>query len=348
MNKYRYITIILVSLFFFNCSDLYLSDWSCVEGDGRKCRQSGNINWLTKKPLDILIVVNTSPEGQELNPSMTSNLGQFLDCIEPAVDWRVGIISGVEDDSFPQLGKLTNLEIQGQISTKTVIHPHMSNYRQVFSDTISLKSGCAYPPYCIDGSVKPLTAVAAFMQRYLKPQRPFLREYASLATVIVSPSDEEEKRSSTSTPAEAALREVYTHYKASEFVGLAVTDSGTVGDCVTSSVDYVYDGLDYIQRGATAYAAAGALGFVAPVNPLALLAITLLPEFAKGQLVANKKLMELMKFARDTNGHVFDICKPHYGRALAYSVLKKMNMEERFPRECQLLPSDNERQLAER
>ena len=348
MNKYRCIIAILVSLFLFNCSKLYLSAWNCTEGDGRECDQAGNVGWLTKKALDILIVMDTSPEGQELNPLITNNLGQLLACLEPAVDWRVGIISGVEDESFPQLGQLTSLEIEGQISTQTVVHPHMENYRQVFSDTVSLKSGCAYPPYCIDGDVKPLTAVAAFMKRYLRPQRPFLREYASFAAIIISPSDEEKKQSSTSTPAQVALREVYTHYKANEFIGLAVTDSGNINDCVTSSVDYLSDGLDYIQQAGSLYAAGSAFGLFTPISPLALLGITLLPEFARGQLVADKKLMELMKFARDTNGHVFDICKPHYGRALAYSILQKMNMEDRFPKECQLLPSDGKQKFAEK
>ena len=347
MNKYRCITVILVSLFLFNCSELYLSTWNCTEEDGRQCDQTGDVSWLTKKSLDILIVMDTSSEGQELNPLITNNLGQLLTCIEPAVDWRIGIISGVEDESFPQLGKLTGLEIEGQISTQTVIHPRMKNYRQVFSDTVSLKTGCAYPPYCIDGDVKPLTAIATFMKRYSRPQSSFLREYASLAAIVISPSDEE-KRSSSSTPAQAALREVYAHYRASEFVGLAVTDSGTVNDCVSSPVDFVYDGLEFTQKAGSVYAAGSAFGFFAPINPLALLAITLLPEFAKGQLVADKRLMELMKFARDTNGHVFDICKPHYGRALAYSILQKMNMENRFPDECKLFPSDNKQQFAEK
>ena len=347
MNKYRCIIAILVSLFLFNCSELYLSAWNCTEGDGRQCDQAGDVGWLIKKSLDILIVMDTSPEGQELNPLITNNLGQLLACIEPAVDWRIGIISGVEDESFPQLGQLTSLEIEGQVSTQTVIHPRMKSYRQVFSDTVSLKSGCPYPPYCIDGSIKPLSAVAAFMKQRLKRGDPFLREYASFAAIVISPSDEK-KQSSAFTPAQVALREVYTRYEENEFIGLVVTDSGNINDCVTSSVDYVSDGLDYIQKAGSLYAAGSVFGFFTPISPLALLGITLLPEFARGQLVADKTLMELMKFARDTNGHVFDICKPHYGRALAYSILKKMNMENRFPKECQLLPSGNEQKFAEK
>ena len=130
-----------------------------------------------------------------------------------------------------------------------------------------------------------------------------------------------------STPAQVALNEIYEHYEEDEFIGLAVTDSGKTGDCIHTFEDTISGGLQFVSK-------VGQLYSMAVADPFTWIGSSLLSEFAEGGIGTRKSSVELIKFAKNTDGYVFDICKPHYGKALAYSILQKMNIEERFPEEC--------------
>ena len=329
--------ITVVSVFFFNCSDIYLASWNCIEDGDQRCEQYGDVGWLDNKPSDVLIILDNSPKGQELNPHVTSNLGQLLKCMRPA-DWRVGVVSDVaKGASADTLGELINLEMDGEISVRKFITPEMKKHRAVFSDTISLKSGCSFPPYCSEGSRRPLSAIKGFMQKQeIKKTREnrFLRGYASLVIIVVSVSDEKKGIVSDSgTDAQAALASVYEKYDKDEFVGLVVTDAGNTDDCITTAGDFVSKGADGISKVGTIYGLGGLYG-VWSAHPLLVIGSQLLSGFTQKSIEGASTSGELMKFARDSGGYAFDICKPDFGAALAYSVLQKIDMQRQFPDEC--------------
>ena len=329
------LAILTCSLFFFNCSGLYFSSYNCAEDDIHKCKQSGDVGWLSKKPMDVLIVLDNSSRGQELNSRITSNLNQFVRCME-AVDWRVGVISGVkETGSSDTLGALINMEISGQISTKQFITPHAKGYDKVFSDTISLKSGCSYPPYCRDGSVKPLSAVKSFMQKHADTnagtdmQEPFLRKQAYFSAIVVSTSDEKSGVfSGKGTSAQDVLSSMYEHYPENKFVGMVVTGSSTRDSCIDQADSFASRSVQSVARAGSAY------GFIT-ANPLVAIASHLLYMVSSGeQSMIESAPDELMLFANRSGGYVFDICKPSFGKVLAYSLLRKVEKENYFPDEC--------------
>ena len=107
------LAVVLACTLFFNCSEIRLyPSWNCIEEGDHKCEQYGDIKTLHKKPKDILIVMDTSEKGQELNPQIAASLKHFVTCIKPA-DWRVGIITGTEEDSSSLiLGTLMNIETE--------------------------------------------------------------------------------------------------------------------------------------------------------------------------------------------------------------------------------------------
>ena len=324
------LVIVSVSVFFFNCSDLYLSSWNCMESEGNKCEQQGDISWLVKKPLDILMVVDNSSKGKELNPQVVSNVSQFVRCMEP-VDWRAGIISGVATgDSHDTLGHLINLEMNGEVSVEKFVSVHTLNYQKVLSDTVSMRSGCHYPPGCHKGPHRPLSAVKAFMERETNKRTPkaFLRNYAPVAIVLISSSDESVGffSSSSSTSAQMALSSVYKHYNEDQFMAFTVTKQANNNDCLHTFDDTVSSGTKYMTK-------AGEIYGLITLNPVVMFVASLLSNLSDGVLT-NEPPEELVSFAKESGGYVFDICKPTFGKAMAYGVLKKMNIEQRFPEEC--------------
>ena len=322
------LAIITGCIFFFNCSELYLSSYNCVENEMRNCKQNGDIGWLEKKSMDILITLDNSSDGQDLNPRVTSNLNQFLKCME-VVDWKVGIVPGVKGSSpGNSLGVLVNTELSGQISTQKFITSDTVNYEQVFSDTVSLKSGCSYPPYCSDGSIKPLSAVKSFVHRQAGREESFLRKGTAFAVIVISSKDESSGMfSSDITDAQGALASVYEHYAEDDFIGLVVTGSNTRGDCVDQSGSAISNSVKYIGKAGNAY------GFIT-MNPLVMLASSLLVDFSSATSIADQSPGELINFAKGSGGYVFDICKPSFGKVLAFSLLKKLEKESHFPEEC--------------
>ncbi len=321
------LAIVAGCIFFFNCSELYMSSYNCVEDGTRDCRQNGDIGWLEKKSMDILITLDNSSDGQDLNSRVTSNLNQFLKCVE-AVDWKVGVIPGVKGSSESSLGVLVNTEVSGQISTQKFITSDTANYEQVFSDTVSLKSGCSFPPYCSDGAIKPLSAVKSFMHRQAGREGSFLREGSAFAVIVISSKDESSGMfSSDITDAQGALASVYEHYTEDNFIGLVVTGSNTRDDCVDQSSGFISNGVKYVGK-------AGGLYGAVTMNPLVVLASYLLVDFSNATSIVDQSPTELISFAKGSGGYVFDICKPSFGKVLAFSLLRKLEKESHFPEEC--------------
>ncbi|MYE07748.1 MAG: hypothetical protein F4X95_03235 [Oligoflexia bacterium] len=346
---YRYwsiVTITIVGVCFFNCSDIHISSWNCIEDGDYKCEQYGDIDLLNNKPSDVLIVLDNSPKGQELNSQITSNFNQFLKCVKP-VDWRTGVISGVDGDSSTNtLGELMNLEIDGETSIRKFITPNMKNHNIIFSDTVSLKSGCSAPPYCGEGKRQPLSAVKSFMekQKAIKNRdHSFLRRYASLAIIIVSTSrDEEGASSDLGTDAHTALASVYEEYSNDEFVSLVVTDLGNKNDCITTTGEVVSRGVEGASTVGSIYGLGGLYGLWS-VEPALAIGSQLFHAFTRKHIETASESSELIKFARHSGGHVFDICKPAIGADLAYSVLENAGMERQLPEECRKFPSGSEK-----
>ena len=331
-KRHSYTAIIIaVSILFFNCSELYISSWNCIEDGEHQCGQYGDIELLSKKSVDIVVVMDNSTKGQELNSQITSNLNRFLKCIEEVVDWQIGVVSSVEDkNSIDNLGQLIDLELKGEISIKKIISSDIKNYEMVFSDTISMESGCSYPPYCNNGNNKPLSAVKSFIHKevYKDQFSSFLRNYASLAVIVISPSDEEDGMlSSSSTSAQDALASVYEHYDKDQFIGLTVTDSGTENDCIHTVRDTISKGVRTIETAATIY------GLIM-MNPLITILASILSGFFDYNPIEGSQPVEIVQFAKSAGGYAFDICKPSFGNSLAYSLLRKVEMEDRFPDDC--------------
>lgn len=331
-------------VFFFNCTPLYFSSSNCVEDETHKCKQYGDVGWLAKKSMDVLITLDNSSEGQDLNPQIASSLNQFLKCIE-AIDYRVGVISGVADSSSEgALGHLINTEVSGQVSTKKFVSADTEDYKKVFSDTIALKSGCSYPPYCRSGSRKPLSAVKFFMKKEggKNEYDSFLRGYAPLAVIVITTAGEKKGMfSKDSITAQEALASIHEHYREGQFIGSVVTDYGKKDDCID-------DGFgNFISKGIGSIATVGGLYSMSIVNPWGILAYSLLLDVSKSVSVSDQSMIELVKFAKNAGGYVFDICKPSFGKGLAYSLLKKLEMEKRFPDECKEIRISNSDKVAE-
>jgi len=326
------VSVIAVCMFFFSCSELHLSPWNCVEDGTRQCGQYGKVEFLDRKFADVLVVLDNSPKGQELNPQITSNINQFLKCIGD-VDLKLGVISSVKDSgNTGSFGQLINMEISNEISIHTSAGHGMSDYKKIFTDTISLRTGCSYPPYCKSGSQKPLSAVKSFMEGEKNDnwkEEAFLRSHATLAIVIISPSDETSGFfSGSGATSQEALAAVYEHYDEESFIGLVVTDSGDTDNCIRTSGDLISDGVGFLTTAAKVYS-------IIAMDPLAMMAAHFLSGFAGNEPASMEtQAPELIRFAKRTGGYAFDICKPAFGRALAYSLLKKMEIENRFPDEC--------------
>lgn len=329
-KKHRRISIVVIiaiSVFFFNCADLYISSWNCTEDGGYECKQKGDTSFLVEKPVDILIVLDNSSSAQELNPQIVLNLNQFLKCIKPA-DWRVGVVSSMESAEDGIFGELINLEIQGQLSTKKFVSVNTKDHKEVFSDTISLRTGCDYPPYCGKGSHKPLSAIRSFMEKEEGGFDGFLRGYAPLVVIIVSTSDEEDGLfSGLDTSSKEALEVIYNEYDEMDFIGLTVTDAGNRNDCITTTGEYISSGIDFLSEAGMVY------GMVT-LDPVTMLTSQVISHFSDMSVLSEEEMPEIVKFAKSAGGYIFDICKPAFGKALAYSVLQKMKIEHRFPDEC--------------
>ncbi len=339
-SRFVIVIIIAVSIFFFNCSELYMSSWNCTEQGGRECEQYGETKLLVEKPVDVLIVLDNSSDAKELNPQITLNLSQFLKCIKPA-DWRVGLISGTEGGKQNKFGELINLEIKGQVSDKKFVHPNIRGYKKAFSETISLRSGCSYPPYCGGNSLKPLSSIKAFMQKRENSLDGFLRDYASLAVIIVSLSDEKDGWfSGQDTTSKEVLTTLYNEYEEDQLVGLTVTDAGNKKDCITTAGEVISRGVDFLSEAGTIY------GLIT-LDPIVMLTSQFVSYFSNKQTTKDEsEIPEIVKFAKNTGGYAFDICKPAFGKALAYSVLQKIKMEERFPNECKQVQQRKNEELA--
>ena len=328
-SRLAIVIIIAGNVFFFNCTPLYLSSSNCIEEGTHKCRQNGDVKWLAKKSMDILITLDNSPKGQDLNPRITSSLNQFLKCIE-AIDYRVGVISGVTDDSSEEpMGDLINTEVSGQVSVKKFISADIKDYKKVFADTISLRSGCSYPPYCKSGSQKPLSAVKFFMQKEggKNEYDSFLRGYAPLAVIMITSSDEKKGVFSSGTTSQEALASVYEHYKEDQFIGSVVTDYGKRDDCIDGFGDFVSKGVDFVAK-------VGIVFSSFEMNPLIGIPSVLLLGFSKKGGFINQRPTELIKFVKGAGGYIFNICQPSFGKGLAYSLLMKMEMENHVTDEC--------------
>ena len=324
------IIIIGISVLFFSCTKLHLSASEC-QGDGgtEECESADETIKVVKKPADIVIILDSaSRHMQDIYSQVSANLSQFLQCVD-VIDWRIGIISSLGgSNNQHSLGKLLNLEIDGQLSAKTFINSHVDNYKQVFSDTVSLDSGCDYPPYCKKGPNKPLSALKSFMEKEVSQNTSdtFLRQYVPLAAVIISVSDEENGMfSGPGVSAQGALSSIYAHYSTDQFIGLTVTDSRKKDDCVATG--------NFISTGAEILSTAGQFYGAITMDPAVILGSGLLSRFS-ADTPEKFHSSEIVQFAKQAEGHIFDICSPLFGKALAYSILQKIGAADQFPEKC--------------
>ena len=336
------VTIGLLVLVFFNCAKISVTN-QCIDDGSELCRdKQGKVQLLARKPVDILIVLDNSRKGQKLNPQITDNLNQFVQCIEP-LDWRVGIIPGVKHKDHA-MGKLMVMEHSALLENKPstledkktqhlaepagplkFISPDRENYKQIFADTVSLSSGCDKPPFCYKGKRRPLSALQAFMQN-TEEKKLFLRESADLAVVVVSSSDE--KRGFFSGPgvsSQEVLSSISLDYSSDKWTALSVTDAGQAGDCIKTVGDFKRTSMGFLSK-------AGNIVGMVTFQPLVLLGSAVLSYQADKAHQSNTS--SLFEFAKGGGGQTFDICKPFFGRAVAYSVLQSVDRESQFPEPC--------------
>ena len=319
---YKYVVIgLLLALAFFNCSKITVVS-QCVEDENGIClKRQGNTQLLSKKSVDILLVLDNSPLGQKLSPQITDNLNQMVQCIEP-LDWQIGIIYGTQNKKTP-MGKLLTIK---QGDTAKFISPDMPHYKQAFQHTVSLTSSCDKLASCPKkGKQKPLSALQAFMQN-TEEKALFLRESATLAVVLVSSSDEKKRLfSRPEVSPQEVLSSISLDYSSDQWIAHAVTSAGQKDDCIKTATDFV-------QKGAGFVAKMGQVVGIITVNPLIILGSSVLKYQADKPRPRAKKLSQ---FVSGGGGQIFDICKPFFGRAVAYSILKSVNRESQFPKSCQ-------------
>ncbi len=370
---YKYVAMsFLLAMLFFNCSRLSISQYCSEDEEGNCEEKQGRSEFLIKKSVDILIVLDNSPLGQKLNPQITANLNQFINCIEP-LDWRVGLLSGVENKDSP-MGMLLplegaeeqtpNLELAdteypaeqetgteqerpwhssggpeatdteepaeqqpapSSLPSQKIISADMENPEKIFSDTVSLSSGCEHPPFCHKGKRKPLSAVKAFMENTEEKEQ-FLREESTLTVVVVSSSDEKGGWfSDPDTTAKTALTSLSAEYDPEQLSTFSVTDSGKTDDCIKTAGEVIKKGAGFLGN------LGQAIGMIT-LEPITILASASLTYYAAD---GESPAQELTQFAEAGGGKTFDICKPYFGRALAYGVLQSVDREGQFPEKCQ-------------
>ena len=198
----------------------------------------------------------------------------------------------------------------------------------MFFNTVSLQSGCSKAPYCGKGAITPLNALKMFMQKEgakRNAQNGFLRSYAPLSVILISSSDEEEGSADSKTTARSALSVAQKYYN-SDFTGFVVTDMGKKNDCIQTTREALSQGMEWAGQ-------IGMLAGIVTLNPWISFGSHIFTSKA-GEFIEGKDTPELIKFAQNTAGAVFDICKKSFGAPLAYNVLKKINMEAELPDEC--------------
>ena len=340
-EKTLFVFLLCMGAFVFSCSDLSFSDRSmdqlCLEENGEPCKYQGDTTWLEEKSVDILISLDNTALGQELNPKISSNLNEFLKCVAPA-DWRVGFLPGAQKPKPPsKLGELIPLEIAQKTSKQKIITPDMPESARVFEDTVSLRSGCSYPPFCAEGQPAPLQTIKAFMNKKQEKAR-FLRPNVPLVLIVVSLSGEDSPSSAVSSQsAQSLLTQLSAKYSAKDLLAITVTNTGQEDDCVHSNSNFLSDGMGYVAKAGQAVG----LVTVMPELILASALLSLLADEVKKEPKTPEHSMELARFAKRAGGGALNVCKDTFGRALAFSVLKHLNMENRFPDECKKFNSPN-------
>ncbi len=350
---------IIACVLFFSCAELRFSSIACIDGDKSDplCHE-GKTDMLASKSVDVLFVMNNSEDMQKFNVPVTANLGRFLECIKPA-DWRVGFLSTVNKETV-HVGDVMPLESNGQLSSKKFLQSSTQNYKALFTQTVSLSSGCSLPPYCAEEgkSASPLVAVKTFMEAP-EEERSFLRQNTPLTVVFVSLSDDASKEDEEDdsdddategkVTAEQALSSVQSGYEGDidKFMHFTITDPGTYEDCTQTMGDQLASG---ISEGSNKLAGVGAAAGMMMANPVVLLGSIVLGSLVSSVFETEKsaiqktKSLEMSRLTTLTGGRVLNLCHPAFGQALAYSVLEHIEMEDRLDSSCTELKKPKEKE----
>ena len=125
------------------------------------------LKFLTENELEIVLVIDNSesmtPNLEKLGENLVSLLSHIKD-----KDWRM-VFTTVDHGrlsrkstpeewkkymgNFPRYGKFMFLENDGKILNQKVLTKNISQYQQIFKDTITRKSSseCSLPPHCLQG-----------------------------------------------------------------------------------------------------------------------------------------------------------------------------------------------------
>lgn len=242
-------------------------------------------------------------------------------------------VDAINPSEAPVVVHKSNPLIQNEASflSNNILTRDVKNYEMIFSNTISLESGCENPPYCLeDGKNQPLKSVKNFMEKQLNNKNKFnnfLREYAFLAVIVLSPTDEDTSFFSSTDVKSQNLSEFFNaNYSYDKFMALTVTNSYKKDDCLLTGDEAISHSMNVVTSAAAIY------GIISS-NPLVTILISLVDDFFN----TNTDSSEIIKFTKQTKGYAFDICKPSFGNSLAYSVLQKMQQEDRFSDKCKQL-----------
>ncbi len=241
------------------------------------------------RPLDILFVIDTSQSMSHHLKQFRKKFSGFLNFFED-LDWKLALTDADHGETGFFLfnigalkGKTMPLELNGKILELHYLNPRVSNYNEIFLDSVSKhKFGeyttinnegqkesvqpCHLPPFCQGLQEQPLKA----LKSALIQNEGFFRKSADLAVVIISNSKERGGDFRAVEPKEVIeqFRKTYGVQKRFEVYGIIITEEDE--DCLKQNQDQQF----------------------------------WFPEGAFSKKIADLSLM--------TGGQVFNICAPHY------------------------------------
>lgn len=180
MVRYRFILLLLFSVFFYGCGffpstvvDLEIAKSSDQEGDFSVDVQKNALGFDGKKKVDVLFVLDTSYPMVKHLQRVDETFKNFIEYLSP-IAWRMAFTNADYDSNAFAFynrdlfhGRTMLLELNGIILSHAFLYPYSNYSKRIFLDTLKryevgdvdrFSSGqymnpCDLPPYC-QGSIR--------------------------------------------------------------------------------------------------------------------------------------------------------------------------------------------------
>ena len=195
-------------------------------------------------PLDILFVIDTSGSMSHHLISFKRKFADFLKYFS-GLDWKLAITNADHGDTGFFLfnlgalnGETMNLEKDGVELKLHYLHSGISDYNQIFLDsiskhrrgeyTISGQNGpedmdqCQLPPYCQSYQEQPLKSLKSALSK----NQNFFRKEANLVAIVISNSEERANDQESATQPESVIEQfqkIHGTQKRFEVYGVIIT-----------------------------------------------------------------------------------------------------------------------------